>query len=49
MDMAMLWYALVLSGVMGKHFSTLVQVELATVIMSGAIFQNKMEMIFRKV
>ena len=34
---------------MGKHFSTLVQAELATVIMYGAIFQNKMEMIFRKV
>ena len=34
---------------MGEHFSTLVQVELATVIMYRAIFQNKMEMIFRKV
>ena len=34
---------------MGKHFSTLVQAELATVIMYGEIFQNKMEIIFRKV
>ena len=46
---AILYFILLLSGVMGKKLSTLVQEELVVIIMYGGIFQNKMEMIFMKV